>query len=309
MSDWADKDPIVRLFASVDLIGSTSYKNKFSDNPKSYTGGKPPWFKEIGDFYNVFAKKLREAEEALPDESSDRSWEIVKAIGDELLLTCIVENQQAVYRLSLVFRNGLRLFNRIGERKLKVKGCLWLAGFPINNAVAPIASEKHQKSLDDYLGPSIDAGFRIAKLATLRKLSVSVDLALLLTHPTDKNELKFYYDGNESLKGVLSEKPYPMIWIESDEDTTEEDLLGIRKAHCELEKLHEFCRNFIESVQESSWLVIPYFKQDSSYSKTASWHKRIREELDASVKETLGEDDFQEDGSATFNLRPESFRL
>lgn len=76
----------------------------------------------------------------------------------------------------------------------------------------------------DYIGPSMDLGFRIAAKATPRKFAVTADLALIMAHAspptshfTDKLSRPFFcpaplhYDGGVDLKGVLGGNPYPFF--------------------------------------------------------------------------------------------------
>ena len=71
----------------------------------------------------------------------------------------------------------------------------------------------------DFLGPDVDAGFRIAKFTQRRRLVVSAHLAWLL-HRKRENwseiEERLRIVAYESLKGVWAGRPYPIFWYESD---------------------------------------------------------------------------------------------
>ena len=69
----------------------------------------------------------------------------------------------------------------------------------------------------DFVGPLIDIGFRLSKFASLRKFVISADLAWLITAQGDA-AMPFHYDGRESLKGVLNDQPYPIFWIDCNDD-------------------------------------------------------------------------------------------
>lgn len=81
----------------------------------------------------------------------------------------------------------------------------------------------------DFIGQSIDTGFRVGTEATARKLTLSVELAHMLSKvcvdliaepsllPTlDSRDFKFYFDGRVALKGVLGGIPYPVIWLDTE---------------------------------------------------------------------------------------------
>lgn len=264
----------VRLFSSVDLIGSTALKGKFFNDPKQYSFGKPHWYTSVGTFYERFLNTLNKAG---AEKRKNKRWELVKGIGDELMLTQLIRTHQDAYVLTKIFRNALRDFNA-GGGELKVKGCVWLAGFPINNAKIALPTAKGTATTDDYLGPSIDVGFRISKFASEHKLVVAVDLALLLTHKRPSNDLRFGFGGQVTLKGVLDNKVYPLIWIEAVQENPDELAAGYTPGECHVDRLHLYCESFIKQKQESSWLILPYLEHDCEYQKQAVWHQKIREE-------------------------------
>jgi hypothetical protein len=67
----------------------------------------------------------------------------------------------------------------------------------------------------DFVGPSIDTGFRLTSWASPSRLIVSVDLAFLLTgaYTRGLGPLKLHLSGKDKLKGVVGNQPYPTIWI------------------------------------------------------------------------------------------------
>jgi hypothetical protein len=126
-----------------------------------------------------------------------------------------------------------------------------------------IRNQKKRENLArDFLGPSIDAGFRLATLATPRKMILSVEVAYLLASakmPTSSEILKFfdwpkiYYDGRRDLKGVLGGKPYPVFWIDlhgHDAHAALEDKLTQEKADLKNQDIENFCESLF-SAHES----------------------------------------------------------
>lgn len=89
--------------------------------------------------------------------------------------------------------------------------------------------EGHSTVSRDFIGQSIDTGFRVSAEATSRKLTLSVELAHMLSKvcvdliaepshiPTlDYRNFNFYFDGRQPFKGVLGGIPYPVIWLDTE---------------------------------------------------------------------------------------------
>ncbi|MDB2439730.1 hypothetical protein N9W89_13535 [Hellea sp.] len=138
--------------------------------------------------------------------------------------------------------------------RLDVKATAWMAGFPVGNHEVAFwrelsnaepdlpehagkfgqyyrlnewykSKESKDKSLyvKDYIGPSVDTGFRISSFADTRRFPVSLEIAYFLSKiaydDAVKSELGLHFHGLESMKGVLGGAPYPIFWI----DTTSPD--------------------------------------------------------------------------------------
>src|SRR6266542_2947096 len=90
--------------------------------------------------------------------------------------------------------------------------------YRLRNIIIPIS--RCPTSLDrDFLGPDIDAGFRISKFALRKRLVASAHLAWLLYKERAncsgiENQLRIV--GLEALKGVWGGRHYPIIWFERD---------------------------------------------------------------------------------------------
>ena len=84
------------------------------------------------------------------------------------------------------------------------------------------AKEKtEEKKIDDFLGPDMDIGFRVAKFAFHHKVVLSADFAYLLHEIPTKikdEEIDYKIDDDlqivsyEILKGVWNEQYYPIVW-------------------------------------------------------------------------------------------------
>ncbi len=150
--------------------------------------------------------------------------------------------------------------------ELDVKGCIWSAGFPVTNrmVVIPERYDKSQEALQstdpeyaqlftlnqylsgsvtqqqryivDYVGPSMDTGFRLASIATPRKLLLSIEVAYLLSKVNQTwidriyrriklgSEFSICFDGKSPLKGVMGNKPYPVFYVDCGGDEAINDL-------------------------------------------------------------------------------------
>lgn len=220
-----DYNPKLRIFFSVDVIGSTAFKN-ISDDEKVQ-----PWLRFFHDFYDEFKVLFNHYTDKAHNEiASDPNLEKLtpdfwKSLGDELLFQNILTHHEQASILTVGFKRAIEEFNRrdsVIAFNLAVKGAVWVAGFPVVNAEL-FYDEKY-----DFIGPTIDIGFRLAKFSTNDKLIVSLELALIL-NASINNHLKFFYEGKHVLKGVLGNIGYPIISIFLDSpsvDQTERDLIN-----------------------------------------------------------------------------------
>lgn len=289
--------PRLRLFLSVDLVGSTKLKQKGSfpiappkDGQKLVEFGSD-WFSPVAEFYrefeSTFTLKWDHYDKTIAPSckwSSGPSPFLWKTNGDELLYVKEVHEAHEVYACIKCWMDALKDYRRSLKRNsssLDVKATAWLAGFPITNHEV-IFSKKvagqsasldlgrgaffnHLYHLDrwyqgeegkpdltiDFIGPSVDTGFRLAQIATPRKFPISVELALLLSKvmpPTEMNGyLSFFFEGKRELKGVMGGKPYPVFWIDTMGDDPliiAEDLIS-NIAPSGRDQIRSYCELFI----------------------------------------------------------------
>lgn len=107
----------------------------------------------------------------------------------------------------------------------------------------------------DFIGQSMDTGFRVGTAASARKLMLSVELAHMLSMECEKldtgpyqkgafpvRSFTFHYEGRLNLKGVLDGTPYPLIWLDVEPAKrihVAEDALGGRTKPTP-RQIHEF---------------------------------------------------------------------
>jgi hypothetical protein len=205
---------------------------------------------------------------------------VVKALGDEILLQTEVQNHNDARRVVKFFALAMTEYKRknLYSYNLLLKGTAWIAGFPNNNHKVTLADAK---GLDDFIGPSMDTGFRLGKFAKPSKLVVSVDLALLMLHGHDGCQL--YCDGFDSLPGVLDGRPYPILWypvVTEHDDLQKLALKVTNKDPPDRYDLEKYCAEFIKAAK-GTWLCRPYFREDESFSEVPEDHLKRADEFDA----------------------------
>nr|WP_314528505.1 hypothetical protein [uncultured Brevundimonas sp.] len=105
----------------------------------------------------------------------------------------------------------------------------------------------------DYIGPSIDIGFRLSAHATSRRMIISVGTAYILSLTTSLEKLGLRdhvvkYAGSAPLKGVFGGAPYPLFWIdmavEGDLALMEDKLTS--PPDCNLKFVEKYCEKFFD---------------------------------------------------------------
>ncbi|MCG5242714.1 hypothetical protein ACIU1J_12845 [Azospirillum doebereinerae] len=303
--------PRLRLFMSVDLVGSTALKQSGSfpiKAPKEGDGLRDVgahWFFDIASFYSeIEAKFAKHWKHYCENIANKNGWpiseppELWKSNGDELIYVKELSSaKECIVAISCWMRaaKDFRKHLRGKKSKLDVKLAAWTAGFPVTNTEVIFQSgyrkenqensdwipevlhfyflekwhtqpEKRNDLVRDYIGPSIDTGFRIASKATPRKFSISLEIALMLAMtnvPDDIEEFNLRYDGQEVLKGVLGGRPYPMFWIDTLSDdalTLLEDGL-IKNDKSNRDQIKKYCKEFIG--RHDTYMLSPFIVTDA----------------------------------------------
>lgn len=228
----------VRLFLSVDLSGSTAFKNS-SAGQNLNSGAAPRWVNIFQQFYKdfpaFFSGEFQKQKTAnVGDDGCPKLW---KAVGDELVFCGKISNQKACITALNSFVSALHRYRKrlIDEDiELNVKGAGWLAAFPEPNRTVQLqlhsddlellsASEALELSADqapydfDFLGKAIDTGFRVAQSAKPERFVLSVQLARLLASadPELGFNHRIWLDRPLKLKGVNRDEPYPMLYFDT----------------------------------------------------------------------------------------------
>ncbi len=318
--------PTLRIFLSVDIVNSTAFKQSqrhHLEKSDSSERAEQPWFSPITTFYHGierrFAVDWKRFSKTMDPGEEPELW---KAAGDELIYTkTLTDHRQA---LACVLAWMATVENHRKELKaayptLDLKAAAWLAGFPVNNAEVVLSRrpQVRDQMLDgdavlsnlilldefhtngssnngdmtrDFIGPSMDTGFRISSLATPRKFALTIDLAYMLAVASKPEYLddtlkharepSFKYDGRVGLKGVYGGEPYPFFWIDmKGQDPlhrSEDDLLPsvTIKPH----NVENFCQQFFQAhAKERGHIMSPYIaaSSDGPFHKIPD-HHRVR---------------------------------
>ncbi len=302
--------PRFRLFCSIDLVGSTAYKQLLHTNatkPEDEQAGglrSAEWFDVFLSFYSAFEATLRatagEYGKAAETKLHPKIPEIEfwKSNGDELLFSFEIETPdqlQATFHVWVLALQAYRANLLEETADLDVKSAAWTAGFPVMNtevifhtspqqdvAITPLSHQHRLRNIwydergattgytRDFIGPSIDTGFRIAAKSTPRKMMVSAELCYLLCSSgklhKDIARPDIFFEPSQPLKGVIGGRPYPVIWVAIDgneRQIAEEKLLGILPAN--RETLGAFCEAFIKDCQRYMWLPFMYDSSNQAW--------------------------------------------
>lgn len=237
-------EPKLRIFFSVDVIGSTEYKHNLKED------GIHQWLPFFENFYRefpiIFRAKIEEEETDIKKQD-DFYPEIWKSLGDEILFVAELVSHRHASLLIRSFKRSLEDYNKkIIQSDLSVKGTSWIAGFPVYNAELIFDSDKDSKEPKvDYIGPSIDIGFRLSKYSVETKMVISVDLAYLLLKDIE-NKLVLVFEGRHKLKGVGGDRGYPLIYVIVDAvspNAAEVEAIG----KPDIAKLNIFVKEFLNS--------------------------------------------------------------
>lgn len=285
------------LFMSVDLVGSTSFKLQVPPP------GLDSWYYTFGEFYEDFPKqvlfkKIEKINREVKGHNCDPP-ELWKTLGDELIFKVEVKHHMEVKKHIKAFLYSVKEQRNIYKEKplpLSIKATAWIAEFPVYNAIVQLNDRQ------DYIGPSMDIGFRLCKYSDERKFVLSIDLACLIAH--NENKLTFHYDGGTDLKGISLPRKYPLIWLDTYDDNDDNDKLYKRfpqdssligREPVDPGKIEDYCNHYIDKKSNEN-IIIPFFKNDPDFSEPPQNYDDIFEQIkpsstdDAESMEKIPED-------------------
>ncbi|NQX11834.1 hypothetical protein HQQ80_09385 [Microbacteriaceae bacterium VKM Ac-2855] len=217
-----------KLFLSVDLVGSTNFKQRSAE-----------WIDSFLSFYEGFPRDLDAALDELRHNETcvPTLW---KAVGDELIFTADVSDEAEIYFLVRAWLRAMELHEPgLEKSQMTTKGGAFLACFPgpdrevaiplnptrgdsdkyssVRNEEA-LQNRDYSKFLFDYLGPSIDTGFRVLSACSPRYFTLSVEVAWAMAQHqlsiNSSSSTDFSLMDERELKGVWKGRPYPLFSID-----------------------------------------------------------------------------------------------
>lgn len=237
------------IFLSIDAIGSTRLKTAFQEAFPNDPGKAAIWAGMLLSFLHETPTLLwKDFQELIKDcpvggctefctlnNSKNPRFSAWKYIGDEVVMVADLRCPKQPLFFIQAMRARLAALNNSflntslppeveGIRKgfrLQFKGAAWVAGFPVANMEVRLSGvTDHPDSSAslgrDFLGPSIDLGFRISKYATKSRLVISASLAyfLFLEKNSSPHKLPIYSGGNVYVKGAVKDVHH-LFWVPS----------------------------------------------------------------------------------------------
>jgi len=195
-------------------------------------------------------------ESNLDEGSKPDRW---KAIGDELVFVSEIERMDGIPTLLRALRSAVNRWNRgYEDSRVLVKGGAWLAGFPVMNSIIP----GEAKGRHDYIGSSIDTGFRLCRFASPRQLVIGIEVAYVIARLDDSLVEELHFHGRHEIRGVLKDQPYPIF------------RLDCFAASSELPKISDVAKREDEVVKREAEITGRYVKKlaaASGLSFIAAW--------------------------------------
>lgn len=160
----------LRLFLSVDIVGSTAFKQagkrRTKDEAKEEAQTPPaePWFSPIAQFYKGMELALTREWLVAEARSNKINWppgaapELWKSVGDEVIYTkLLTDHRQALTTLNAWLKAvaSYRIRLKAQFPSLDLKSTAWIAGFPVHNAEVFFRASSSTTSLSDDEGDEV----------------------------------------------------------------------------------------------------------------------------------------------------------
>lgn len=238
----------IRLFISVDIVESTSYK---SARPLA------EWRKTFVSFFTTFPDRIdthisrRRCSHLCSEEPLLPKPKIWRTRGDEIIFVIRAMSVCQVMNYLEAFHAAMQEYPSVSDG-LELKGNAWTAAFPAPNVTvftgshnnfasrdfldtgvlsSPLPTEELECIADqspsyfDFLGGDMDAGFRVAKNSKSHFMTMSASLAYLVCCAARESELldrslleKFSVERLEVFKGIAKGQGYPVLGFLSNAD-------------------------------------------------------------------------------------------
>ena len=203
---------MLRLFLSVDMVGSTQFKAKFSGSASD------GWLDTFHTFFTHFPLMLAgQLGFEFLDKKETPAVDVWKMMGDEVIFMAEPSSAEELASILRTLLRTMKLYEQQHYAKLplRLKGTAWLAEFGEHNIELdiPELSSSDGAPHVDFIGPDLDLGFRLSKFARPASLVLSLDLVEAMLGAENLSSVALHLVGSEELKGVLFGRPYPIIWM------------------------------------------------------------------------------------------------
>jgi hypothetical protein len=268
------------MFASVDLAGSTAFKQRQANNSARWAGTFRVFFKDFPSTLQNCFDNVQLKQHMKPT----RPMRVWKFVGDEILFVTELERHEQAAFHAIAFLHALDTYTdelrcKPELQDLSLKGTLWGAGFPVTNVEVSPPLGDHISPLD-YLGPEVDLGFRLTRLANNRRVPVSLDIAYFLSMIPSISPYSLFARAEEPELHKGLARAYPFIWLDRrNGEFDEEDIALQRRKPVHIDDL----KRYVEFMyaNRSSDFVKPFIASDpnENFSAVPDHMLQIRERL------------------------------
>lgn len=248
-----NKKELYCLF-SIDIENSTKnkYENLFWDN----------------SVFTFYEKIPLHFQTLLKENDSTTNLSIWKYVGDEILFYKKITNLNQIPTTIKAFKETLEFFSK-KTPDINIKGTVWTAQLNlIDRAFYSNKTKGNENNTLDFIGPSVDCGFRLSKFASTDFMPISIEILDLCK---DDNELNksIYFLNSEFLKGVNNnERKYPIFLIKLNVNNQQKEELYLRSP-CNYNSLCIFLDEYYNeaSITKYHWCISRitnnYFSEDN----------------------------------------------
>jgi hypothetical protein len=202
---------MLRLFLSVDMVGSTEFKARFTGQDAE------GWLGHFRTFFTSFPLMLvGQIGFQFLDEEATPAIDVWKVMGDEVLFTAEPQTAEELTSTLIALLRTMRLYEarHFTDLPLRLKATAWFGDFDGPNIKVEIPELSSGAGAHfDYIGPDIDLGFRITKFAKPGIMVLSLDVVEVMLGAANLADAAVYVLGRETLKGVMFARPYPIVWM------------------------------------------------------------------------------------------------
>jgi hypothetical protein len=159
----------LRLFLSVDIVGSTAFKQAGKRRTKDSIEDEQslpaePWFSPIAQFYKGMEQAVAREWQFAEERSRKILWppggapELWKSVGDEVIYTKLLDDHRQALTMLHAWMRAVSSYRSALKQQfptLDLKSTAWIAGFPVHNAEVFFRSPSLSTAFDDSDGDAV----------------------------------------------------------------------------------------------------------------------------------------------------------